>query len=321
MIEREQVQNLLLPFVQSQLWKQPCSRVTALCPLPVPAAPSATRTSNCWRVPRSSRCDWGTSGSYGNNQGGERRGRNGMCSFRDSWSSALLYSGLCHSPAVRQFFPSSQDQELQKHRKTPHWLADLPLGFLHIDSRTLRMSPAPGRNRTRRPYCTARDLMSHFVHSPLFPHSHTIPGQAALSKNGDSGLLPHLVKSLIPSAFCEEIYTAECRVVSTKTSSDSVCPASGNTPAVSPSVLLFEQLSYCRYPGWPGHSKLIHIPLHITTLPLPFRYTKNLFTGSDGEGSNWKKQIPWTRSSTHGCEAQVSPASLQNTRMRPLLPY
>jgi len=66
-----------------------------------------------------------------------------------------------------------------------------------------------------------------------------LPTQTILSsydsmKKGNCGLLPHLIKGLISSAFWEGIYTAGCRALSIKASSDLVCSGTGSTVAASP---------------------------------------------------------------------------------------
>lgn len=173
------------------------------------------------------------------------------CSFLGSWSSALLHSGLCHCPTETDspIFTSAKSTSLDKllrdfltSCKIPaHWTPQ-PLGLSLLLTGTGVLIAVLG------PCC------------PM-PGS---PGQAELNKKGSSGLLPHLVKGLISSAFCEETYTAGCRVQSIKAGAAGAaspqCPAHISADAHTVLLLLLP--------------RLIRGFLGIMAPPLPFRYTK-----------------------------------------------
>lgn len=121
-----------------------------------------------------------------------------------------------------------------KHRKTPYWLADLPLGFLHTGL------PNPW-DLVRSQQELYRQSLLHCwgPAASLCPESHALPQPqrpwpgCTEQKGQLRAPSPISLKAWSPQLF-EGIYISGCRAVSIKASSDLVCSGTGNTTAVSP---------------------------------------------------------------------------------------
>lgn len=158
--------------------------------------------------------------SCGNNQRDKRRGR------RDT--QLIGEPKLC--PVILWTLPLPSNLSLHhktKHRKTPHRLAHLPVGFLHT-----------GLPSFWDLVCSWQEL--HRQSPPAVPEMLPCPAMVSepLSRlrwtKRAVGSCPHLIKGLIFSTFCEGINTVGHRTVSIKGSADLACSGTGSSIALSP---------------------------------------------------------------------------------------
>lgn len=235
-----------------------------------------------------------------------------VCSFLESLNSALLYSELCWAASNFSLLHKT------KHRKTPHGLADLPVGFPHTILPNLWDL-----------VCSWREL--HRQSPPTVPET---PCPAMVSESLSRlhwterapGSCPHLIKGLVFSTFCEGINIVGHRAVNIKGSADLACSGTGSSVALS--------LQYSAKTS-PGVYKTLLLLLTQAGLVIPNSFTllyvlvlylcpldtlRDFFTGSDEEGSSCTKPFPWTTPSAAGSDTSL-PCFPGNKRVLLFGPY